>query len=1039
LDGWSADRIRKTFLRFFEERGHKVVPSSPLVPFGDPTLLFTTAGMVQFKPYFEGRAQPPSRRLTTVQKCFRTSDIDSVGDASHLTFFEMLGNFSVGDPSASSSPEANPPPAEGQAPSAGSGQGYFKEGAIPWAWELVTEVIGLPKERLWAAVYRDDNEAWDLWRKVGVPTKRMRRYGEEDNYWFSGDIGPCGPCSEIYYDFGPTPGCPECDRGACHPQVDCRDEHGVPRFLELWNLVFMTYFQHEDGSRTDLPGKNIDTGAGLERWAAVLQGGGKRMSVYETDLFRPIIAKVEELSGRKYGEDAAADRAMRIVAEHARAAAFLIADGVMPSNEGRGYVLRRIMRRAVYMSYTLGRETAILGDVVRRAMDTMADRYRELLTGAPVVVSAAQAEDKGFRRTVGRGRGALVGDFGGAPGLLAFVRKNLQEAPSHSATWATKQTPLEEVFGSELLPTALKREFLTLHRRLLGPKWWEAAPEDLQRAATLPLSITGQAVFLLWDTYGFPPELTKEIALSAGFAMEGDVDGEFNRLLEAQRERARAASRFGGGQEEREKAYAALSHLQTRFIGYDTLRHETTVAAIVAGADVVESAQEGDEVELVLHETPFYPEGGGQVGDQGIIEVRASNLELRTSSFEVTDTQWAREGVIVHRGRVVEGRIAVNDAVVAQVDAEKRRDTMRNHTATHLLQAALRRVLGTHVRQSGSLVAPDHLRFDFTHMEALKPEEVLAVQRLVNEKIREDIEVHPDEKGYEEAIAGGALAFFGEKYSDRVRVVEIAEQPGTEEHVGLPAGQAGPSGGRYSMELCGGTHCRSTGEIGSFIIVREESIGAGLRRIEAVTGRGAEEYVQAQRDLLERLSRRAGVTPADLETKVASLLEELEAERRRAQALERDAARRAAETLLAGAERIDGAAVVAGQVPAASFEVMREAGDWLRDRLGSAVLVLGAVFGERPNFVAMITPDLTARGLHAGELVKRVAAVTGGGGGGRPEMAQAGGKDPGRLEEALGLARKLARESLSALPPGEGSPPKGLLRNVRPRPSTGSG
>ncbi len=322
---WSADRIRKTFLRFFEERGHKVVPSSPLVPFGDPTLLFTTAGMVQFKPYFEGRAQPPSRRLTTVQKCFRTSDIDSVGDGSHLTFFEMLGNWSVGD--------------------------YFKEEAIPWAWELVTEVIGLPKDRLWTAVYLDDDEAFDLWRKVGVPPERIVRYGEEDNYWFSGDVGPCGPCCEIYYDFGPTPGCPECEKGTCHPQVDCRDEHGVGRFLELWNLVFMTYFQHEDGSRTALPQKNIDTGAGLERWAAVLQNPDpdRRTSVYETDLFRPIIAKVEELSGRKYGEDAATDRAMRIVAEHARAAAFLIADGVMPSNEGRGYVLRRIMRRAIYL------------------------------------------------------------------------------------------------------------------------------------------------------------------------------------------------------------------------------------------------------------------------------------------------------------------------------------------------------------------------------------------------------------------------------------------------------------------------------------------------------------------------------------------------------------------------------------------------------------------------------------------------------------------------------------------------------------------
>jgi alanyl-tRNA synthetase len=945
--GWSAERIRKTFLRFFEERGHKVVPSAPLVPFGDPTLLFTTAGMVQFKPYFEGRAQPPSRRLTTVQKCFRTSDIDSVGDSSHLTFFEMLGNFSVGDPSAS------------------SGQSYFKEGAIPWAWELVTEVVGLPRERLWAAVYLDDDEAFDLWRKVGVPAERIMRYGEEDNYWFSGDIGPCGPCSEIYYDFGPTPGCPECDKGTCHPQVDCRDEHGVGRFLELWNLVFMTYFQHEDGSRTELPGKNIDTGAGLERWASVLQGGGERMSVYETDLFRPIIARVEELSGRAYGQDGQTDRAMRIVAEHARAAAFLIADGVMPSNEGRGYVLRRVMRRAVLHAHALARGETIKGPEAQFVGPRLAPLATEVIPGE---AAWQRLRLNSICETVTRLMSPQYSELENQRALIMSVTRS--EEGSFRDTLSTGQADLG-AFVDELA--------------------------DGERV------IPGQMAFRLHDTLGFPIEVTREIAREHDFTVD---ETGFEREMEAQREQSRAASRFGGGGEEREKAYAALSHLQTRFVGYEALRHESTVAAIIAGADVVEAAQEGDEVEIVLHETPFYAEGGGQVGDQGEITGPAGR-------FAVEDTQWAREGVAVHRGRVVEGRIAVNDAVVAQVDAEKRRDTMRNHTATHLLQAALRRVLGTHVRQSGSLVAPDRLRFDFTHMEALKPEELLAVQRLVNEKIREDIEVHPDEKGYEEAIAGGALAFFGEKYADRVRVVEIAGQPDAQEQ------------DRYSMELCGGTHCRSTGEIGSFIIVREESIGAGLRRIEAVTGRGAEEHVQAQRDVLERLSRRVGVTPADLETKVASLAEELEAERRRAQALEREAARRAAEALLSGAERIDSAAVVAGQVPAASFEVMRETGDWLRDRLGSAVLVLGAVFGERPNFVAMITPDLTARGLHAGELVKRVAAVTGGGGGGRPEMAQAGGKDPARLDEALGLARKLARESLSALPPGEGSPPKG--------------
>jgi len=992
--GWSAERIRQTFLRFFEERGHKVVPSSPLVPFDDPTLLFTNAGMVQFKPYFEGRAEPPSRRLASVQKCFRTSDIDSVGDASHLTFFEMLGNWSVGD--------------------------YFKEEAIPWAWELVTEGVGLPRERLWAAVYLDDDEAFDIWRKVGVPAERIVRYGEEDNYWFSGDVGPCGPCSEIYYDFGPTPGCPECDKGTCHPQVECSDEHSVGRFLELWNLVFMVHYQHEDGSRTPLPQQNIDTGAGLERWAAVLQNPERRASVYETDLFRPIVAKVEELSGRRYGEDAAADRAMRIVAEHARAAAFLIADGVMPSNEGRGYVLRRIIRRAVRFARNwLGVSDSILASVANVVISTMTAAYEDLGKQGKAVLLGIEGEERQFLRTLEVGYGRIENFF-----LFREHRLLNHLLPIWLEKYDISQVKAGEGWTDRWpnLGADLKRDCMTfpglgseevrswIFRSLLPAfNSFRGDTEELRRQVR---TLSATEVFTLYETYGFPWELTAEVAAERGFLLDREVFPDIDKLLERQREQSRAASRFGGGREEREKAYEALSHMQTRFVGHEALRHASTVAAIIAGSEVVDEAREGDEVELVLHETPFYAEAGGQVGDTGEIVGPAGR-------FAVEDTQWAREGLIVHRGRVVEGRIAVNDAVVAQVDAGKRRDTMRNHTATHLLQAALRNVLGAHVRQSGSLVAPDRLRFDFTHMEALKPEEIAAVQRQVNEKIREDIEVHPGEKGYEEAIAGGALAFFGDKYSDRVRVVEIGGQPAAEEQA--------DEHGRYSMELCGGTHCRSTGEIGSFIIVREESVGAGLRRIEAVTGRGAEEHVQAQADLVERLARLTGVGPADLETRVSSLLEELEAERRRAQSLEREAARRAAEALLAGAERIDGAAVVTGQVPAASFEVMRETGDWLRERLGSAVLVLGAVFGDRPNFVAMVTPDLTARGIHAGELVKRVAAVAGGGGGGRPEMAQAGGRDPGRLEEALRLARKLAQESLSALPPEKGShsPPAG--------------
>jgi alanyl-tRNA synthetase len=903
-------------MRFFEEREHKPIPSASLIPHGDPTLLFTTAGMVQFKPYFEGRAQPPAPRLCSVQKCFRTSDIDSVGDAGHLTFFEMLGNFSVGD--------------------------YFKEGAIPWAWELVTKDVGLPEDRLWAAVYRGDDEASDLWRKVGVPAARIKEYGEEDNYWFSGDVGPCGPCSEIYYDFGPTPGCRECEKGTCHPQVDCHDEHGVGRFLELWNLVFMTFFQHEDGSRTPLPAKNIDTGAGLERWAAVLQGGGERMTVYETDLFRPIVAKVAELSELdveqffQKGDHPLRTvsqqhqlRGLRIMAEHARAAAFLIADGILPSNQGRGNVLRRIIRTAMYHArWGVSRE---LAEIARSAVEVMGESYPTLKEQEELIVRVLQDEEQGFQAIID-----------GSIRLEAHLSSLFQK-------------------GQGIVP--------------------------------------GDLVFYLQDTHGFPMELTREIARERGF----DIDEEgFEADMEAQRERARAAQQFGVGQEEKAEAYASLAHLQTRFVGYETLRHETTVAGIVVGADAVDSASEGDEAEIVLHETPFYAEAGGQVGDQG-------EIVWPNGRFLVEDTQFAAERLIAHRGRVTEGRIAVNDDVVAKVDARKRADTMRNHTGTHLLHSALREVLGTHVRQAGSLVAPDRLRFDFTHMEALKPEELVAVQARVNEKIREDIPVETGQRSYDDAIASGALAFFGDKYAEDVRVVDVCEpEPDEAESC-------------FSRELCGGTHCRSTGQIGMLVIVREESIGAGVRRIEALTGRAADEYVREQQATLERVAKSLGAAPDEVEAKLASLQQELSAAEKRLQALERQAARREAEALVEQAERppeADGAAVIVSRVSATSPELLREMGDFLRDRLGSAVIALGAVVNDRPSFMVMATRDLTSRGLHAGDIVKGVAAVAGGGGGGRPDMAQAGGKDAAKLDDALAAGHKLIRERLGSLKEG---------------------
>jgi len=963
-----SQQIRDTFLRFFEEREHKVMPSAPLVPMGDPTLLFTGAGMVQFKPYFEGRVTPPARRLASVQKCFRTSDIDSVGDTSHLTFFEMLGNFSIGD--------------------------YFKEKAIPWAWELVTDKnwFAIPKERLWAAVYLDDDEAFDLWRKVGVPAKRIMRYGEEHNYWFCGTVGPCGPCSELHYDLGPTPGCPECERDQCHPAVECG------RFLEIWNLVFTTYLLHPDGSRTPLPAKNIDTGMGLERTAVILQD---KRTLYETDLFAPIIQRVEELSGRRYGEDEATDRAMRIVAEHVRAAAFLVGDDktpVLPSNEGRGYAVRRVIRRAGYyllkllhmgvadsdVSWEPQRGTvllrkvglerlrryrageALLPRVAEAVVDTMGQAYPQLMAQSEFALRVLGQEEEGFRDTLETGEAILEQTF--------LVRKGVQE------------------LINTVKPTALPHnvnDFLS--NFAVHPYVEQTSAEPIRQALaenTLKdfpfLDLGAQIPFTLHDTYGFPMELSREIAREHGLTT--DEEG-FEREMETQRERARAAAKFTA--EGPAAGYDALADLETPFLGYETLTAQTTVVGLLRDGGQTESASQGEAVEVILRETPFYGEAGGQVGDTGEIVGPRGRVH-------VDDTQRPAEKLIVQRGRVVEGRIAVNDAVAARVGDGRRRDIMRNHTATHLLHAALRQVLGSHVRQAGSLVTPDRLRFDFSHIEAVKPEELAEIQRIVNEKIRSDLPVSTRVSSFDAAMEEGVLAFFDEKYGDKVRVVETTEE-----------------GERFSGELCGGTHCSATGQIGLLLITGESSIGAGMRRIEAITGRGTEAYVQEQLAAVEGASRRLGAAPADLESKAASLLSELDSERKRVQALERALAAPAAEALVGKVGAVDGIPLLTARVDAPSQDALRHMGDVLRQRLGSAVVVLGTVLNGRPAFMSMVTPDLVKRGLHAGHILKRVASAAGGGGGGRPEMAQGGGTDAAKLDEALGLVKPLVKEFLA--------------------------
>jgi len=994
LDGranMKSAQIRQAFIDFFQERGHKLMPSSPLVLPWDPTVLFTTAGMQQFKRFFKGEAQPPARRLTSVQKCFRTSDIDKVGDASHLTFFEMLGNFSIGD--------------------------YFKVEAINYAWELVIRVLGLPKERLWATVFLDDDEAFDLWRKQDVPAERIRRYGEEDNFWFSGDVGPCGPCSELHFDFG--------ERFGCGPE--CEPSHDCGRFLEIWNLVFMTYFQHPDGSRTPLPTKNIDTGAGLERITAVMLFLGdwkneRPPSAYDTDLFAPIIKRIEELSGRRYGQDEATDRAMRIVAEHTRAATFLIGDErtpTLPSNEKQGSAVRRMIRKAVYYGHELflsspgsqqgqvvDLERALSAQEERRTqweslvlmpllaqtvIETMARVYPELHRQRDFILEALGQEEETFKDTLSRSSFIVETLFS----VRQWLRHAHEVAGLRGQSW-------QQVFRNTL------NQFPISSDAIKGILIQPILTRDEGQVSKLENELSGAEVFLLHDTYGFPMELTREIARERGFTID---EAGFEALMDEQRQRARAARErpVGGVVDSQEvigiqrrrlseqSRAARESQLQgspraglesegkttdiaaptTSFLGYETLRAETAVLTLIVGGQRAEMAQEGEAVEVILSETPFYPEGGGQVGDRG--EVIGPHGRMR-----VEDTQRVAERLIVHRGHIIEGRIAVGDAVLAQVDEQHRLDTMRNHTGTHLLHAALRQVLGSHVRQSGSLVAPDRLRFDFTHGGSLSEDQLAEIQRLVNDKIRTNLPVAIRHTSFDQAISEGVLAFFGEAYGEEVRVVEVPEDST-----------------RFSAELCGGTHCQRSGDIGLLLIVDESSIGAGLRRIEALTGRGAEEYVLQQQGALADLSRRLGAPAEALGAKLDALLTEQEALRQRIERLEMQLAKSMLESLVQQAVSVKDVTALTAKVEMASAEAVRYLGDLLRQRLGSVALVLGAAVDGRPYFVAMVTPDLVQRGLHAGEIVKRVAAVAGGSGGGRPDVGQGGGKEPAKLEEAL--------------------------------------
>ena len=921
-----ASSIRGAFTAFFERHDHLQVASAPLVAPGDPTLLFTSAGMVPLKPFFLGQETPPRERLTSVQKCFRTTDMDAVGDDSHLTFFEMMGNFSLGD--------------------------YFKAEAQAWAWELVTQGLAIPAERLVTTVFLDDDEAFDNWRRIGVPEERIFRYGEEEgNYWSAGVGGPCGPCSEIHYDMHPDP-------SGAHPGPAGHEE----RYLEIWNLVFMQFRQNEDGSKTPLPAANIDTGAGLERWAMMLQG---KSNLYETDLFLPLLQYVAGRSGRDYqGGSEAERRALRVIVEHGRAVTFLVSDGVLPSNEGRGYVLRRLIRRALYMAQTLGIQEQLLADVAEQVRAHMGEAYPEIVEHKALTDRVLDQEEERFRQTLASGHAQLEAEI--IPAIKG--RAATRPSPTGEDSTARKAGPRGEQAARTGSAIARKLE--------------QISAKQARSGASVEPHVPGEIAFLLYDTYGFPPELTREIAAEHG--LEFDQAG-FDVAMAEQRERGRAASEF---RTDEDAALFTRVGGVSEFLGYEGVQGSGTVTGIVLEGALVDAAVAGGDVEVVLDQTPFYPEGGGQVGDAGRLVGPAGEVEVR-------DTQ-RRGDLISHVGAVVRGRLAVGDVVEAAVEGERRGDVMRNHTATHLLHAALRGVLGEHVRQAGSLVAADRLRFDYTQAEAPAAEQLAAVQRLVSGKIREDIGVDANVMSYHEAIDYGAMAIFGEKYGTDVRVIEICDpDPAVRDC--------------FSKELCGGTHAPATGFIGEFQIVSEGSVGAGVRRIEALTGAAAEAWRQERLTLLDDVAAALRTAPLESAERVRALQGELSAAKRRLAELERKAGAGSAATVAAAANDVDGVAVAAGRVEVASAEALRQAGDEVRRRLGSGVIVLGAVAGKRPLFVAMVTDDLVQRGLHAGKLIREVATITGGGGGGGAEMAQAGGKDETKLEEALATVPEIVR------------------------------
>lgn len=875
----SGSQIRESFLNFFEGKGHKIMPSASLIPVNDPSILWTAAGMVPFKPYFTGAAKPEVLRATTCQKCLRTPDIEVVGKtARHHTFFEMLGNFSFGD--------------------------YFKKEAIAWAWEFVTVHLNLPADKLWITIYSDDDEAFEIWhREVGIPGERIVRMGKDTNFWEIG-VGPCGPCSEIYIDLGQSRGCggPQCQVGC-----DC------DRYLEIWNLVFIQFFKDEAGNYTPLENKGIDTGMGLERVASVLQGVE---SNFDTDIFREIMDFTAGLTGVNYGVKGKTDLALKVIADHCRAVTFAVADGALPSNEGRGYVLRRLLRRAVRFGRLMGVAEPFLYKVSGAIIKQMLGAYPELESGREHVLRVIKSEEERFGETLVQG--------------TEILNKLIAEAKTSGSG-----------------------------------------------------KIAGDDAFRLYDTFGFPLELTQEMAQEEGLAVD---EAGFAASMEEQRQRARSARKETEYLSETDSLFKEARDKwgQTKFVGYEKMEARARVLFILKEGQQADRAVAGEEVQLVLDVTPCYAESGGQVSDYALISGERAAVNITGVTKPV-------EGLYVHSGRVTSGMLMEGDEVTIGVDLPRREAICRNHSATHLLHRALREQLGTHVNQAGSLVEPDRLRFDFTHYTGVAAQELKAVEDAVNSAILANYMVDTAVKPLSEAKEAGAAALFGEKYGDYVRVVKM---------------------GDYSLELCGGTHVRQTAEVGLFKFLGESSVGAGLRRVEAVTGQGALDYLGNREEQLGEICRLVKAPAQEVVGRVEGLVRELKELEHEAENLRAKLARYEVDGLLQQVKDIKGVKVLAARTAAPDMDSLRAMVDLLRDKLGSAVILLASPAGDKVNLVASVTKDLLGRGLHAGKMVKEVAPLVGGGGGGRPDMAQAGGKDPSRIGEALEKAHQVIQNQI---------------------------